>query len=103
MRAATLASTDHARRHQLEGAWVPIAASIAGSRIAVDELRVRYLLLEAGGYRIIDRSNHLVDGGRYLVKEELSPATLGIVRCSGTPRRGPRPRDLGVRGPETTR
>jgi len=69
MRAATLASTDHARRHQLEGAWVPIAASVAGSRVAVDELRVRYLLLE--------------DGGRYLVNEQLTPATLDIVGRSG--------------------
>ena len=83
MRAATLASTDHARRHQLEGAWVPIAASVAGSRVAVDELRVRYLLLEAGGYSIIDRSNHVVDGGRYLVNEQLTPATLDIVGRSG--------------------
>src|SRR5204863_344308 len=65
--AATLACADRAPRHQLEGAWVPIAASVAGSRLAVGELRVRYLLLEAGGYSIIDRSNHVVDGGRYLV------------------------------------
>jgi hypothetical protein len=63
-KAATLAPTEHAPRHQLEGAWLPIAASVAGSRVAVDELRVRYLLLEAGGYSIIDRSNQVVDGGR---------------------------------------
>jgi len=68
---------------QLDGAWVPIAASVAGSRMAADELRVRYLLLEAGGYRIIDRSNHVVDGGRYLVNEELTPATMDIVGRSG--------------------
>ena len=81
--AATLACTDHAPRGPLEGAWVPIAASVAGSRLAVDELRVRYLLLEAGGYSIIDRSNHVVDGGRYLVNEELTPATMDIVGGSG--------------------
>ena len=80
---ATLASTDHAPGHQLEGAWVPIAASVAGSRVTVDELRVRYLLLEAGGYSIIDRSNHVVDGGCYRVNEELTPATLDIVGRSG--------------------
>ena len=45
---------------QLEGAWVPIAASVAGSRMAVDELRVRYLL-----------------------NEELRPATMDIVGRSG--------------------
>jgi uncharacterized protein (TIGR03067 family) len=80
--AATVAS-DHGPRQQLEGAWVAIAASVAGSRVAVDELRVRYLLLEAGGYRIIDRSNHVVDGGRYLLNEELTPATMDIVGRSG--------------------
>ena len=62
---------------------MPIAASVAGSRVAVDELRVRYLLLEAGGYSIIDRSNHVVDGGRYLVNEELTPATMDIIGRSG--------------------
>jgi uncharacterized protein (TIGR03067 family) len=67
----------------VEGAWVPIAASLAGSRVAVDELRVRYLLLEAGGYSIIDRSNHVVDGGRYLLNEELTPATMDIVGSRG--------------------
>jgi len=81
--AATLASSDHAPHHQLEGAWVPIAASVAGSCLAVEELRVRYLLLEAGGYSIIDRSNHVVDGGRYLANEELTPATMDIVGRSG--------------------
>ena len=63
---------------------MPIAASVAGSRVAVDELRVRYLLLEAGGYSIIDRSNQVVDGGCYLVNEELTPPTMDIVG-----RRGP--------------
>ncbi|HEY0767865.1 MAG TPA: hypothetical protein VGD47_07895, partial [Steroidobacteraceae bacterium] len=70
--AATAASIDNGGRHQLEGAWVPIDAGVAGARLAVHELRVRYLLLEAGGYSIIDRSNHVVDGGRYLVNEQLT-------------------------------
>jgi uncharacterized protein (TIGR03067 family) len=78
-----MVASDHGARQQLEGAWVPIAASVAGSCLAVDELRVRYLLLEAGGYSIIDRSNHVVDGGRYLVNEELTPATMDIVGRSG--------------------
>jgi uncharacterized protein (TIGR03067 family) len=81
--AATLAATELGPRQQLEGAWVPIAASVAGSRVAVDELRVRYLLLEAGGYSIIDRSNQVVDGGRYLVNEALTPATMDIIGRSG--------------------
>ena len=62
---------------------MPVVASVAGSHVAVDELRVRYLLLEAGGYSIIDRSNQVVDGGCYLVNEALTPATLDIVARSG--------------------
>ena len=62
---------------------MPIAANVAGSRVALDELRVRYLLLDAGGYSIIDRSNHVVDGGSYRVNEEPTPATLDIVGRSG--------------------
>jgi uncharacterized protein (TIGR03067 family) len=78
-----MVASDPGPREPLDGAWVPIAASVAGSGVAVDELRVRYLLLEAGGYRIIDRSNHVVDGGRYLLNEEQTPATMDIVGRSG--------------------
>lgn len=67
----------------LEGAWVPIDASVAGSRLAVDDLRVRYLMLEAGGYRIIDRSNRVVDDGCYRVDERPAPPTMDIVGSHG--------------------
>src|SRR5258707_6888546 len=97
-----VASTDHGPRRQLEGAWVPIAASVAGSRVAVDELRVRYLLLEAGGYSIIDRSNQGVDGGCYLVNEELTPATLDIVGHSRPHARRTMRAIYGVRRDEMT-
>jgi uncharacterized protein (TIGR03067 family) len=68
---------------ELEGAWVPIDASVAGSRLPVNDLRVRYFVLEAGGYRIIDRSNQVVDGGRYLVNEGPQPRAMDIVGSSG--------------------
>lgn len=67
----------------LEGAWVPIEASVAGSQLAVGELRVRYLVLEAGGYRIIDRSNRVVDDGRYLVDDAPAPPAMDIFGHSG--------------------
>jgi uncharacterized protein (TIGR03067 family) len=67
----------------LEGAWVPINASVAGSQLAVDDLRVRYLMLEAGGYRIIDRSNRVVDDGCYRVDETPAPAAIDIVGSHG--------------------
>jgi uncharacterized protein (TIGR03067 family) len=68
---------------ELEGAWVPIDASVAGSQLPVNDLRVRYFVLEAGGYRIIDRSNQVVDGGRYLVNEGPQPRAIDIVGSSG--------------------
>jgi uncharacterized protein (TIGR03067 family) len=74
---------DKGAQRGLEGAWVPIEASVAGSQLAVAELRVRYLVLEAGGYRIIDRSNRVVDDGRYLVDESPAPPTMDIVGHSG--------------------
>jgi uncharacterized protein (TIGR03067 family) len=62
---------------------VPVAARVAQSPLVVQELRVRYLLLSSGGYRIIDRSNRVVDGGHYRVNEDHSPATMDIVGDSG--------------------
>jgi uncharacterized protein (TIGR03067 family) len=67
----------------LEGAWVPIAADVAGKSLLVGELRVKYLVLDAGGYSIIDRSNHVVDSGRYLVNAAASPPTMDIVGRDG--------------------
>ena len=67
----------------LEGAWVPIAATVAGQDLRVGELRVKYLVLDAGGYSIIDRSNHVVDSGEYLLNDAASPQTLDIVGRDG--------------------
>jgi uncharacterized protein (TIGR03067 family) len=62
---------------------VPVAASVAERPLQVEELRVRYLLLSSGGYRIIDRSNRVVDGGHYRVNEARSPPTMDIMGESG--------------------
>ena len=67
----------------LQGAWVPVAASVGGNALAVQELRVRYLLLDGGGYRIVDHSKRVVDGGAYSVNPRHSPATMDIVGRSG--------------------
>ncbi|HUL19672.1 MAG TPA: TIGR03067 domain-containing protein [Steroidobacteraceae bacterium] len=67
----------------LEGAWVPIAASVAGSALRVEELRVRYLLLHGGGYRIIDRSNRVVDRGHYRLDDARSPPAMDIMGEAG--------------------
>jgi uncharacterized protein (TIGR03067 family) len=62
---------------------VPVAASVGTSELAVAELRVRYLLLEAGTYRIIDRSNQVVDGGHYHVNSAVTPAAIDIIGDRG--------------------
>jgi uncharacterized protein (TIGR03067 family) len=62
---------------------VPIAASLGARSLEVDELRVRYLLLEADRYGIVDRSNHVVDGGCILVDEQHTPPSMDIVGRSG--------------------
>jgi len=67
----------------LEGAWVPIAATVAGQDLRVGELRVKYLVLDAGGYSIIDRTNQVVDSGQYLVNDAASPQTMDIVGRDG--------------------
>jgi len=63
----------------LQGAWAPVAVSVAGRTLEPAELRVRYLLLECGGYRIVDRSNQVVDSGHYTLNAAATPAAIDIV------------------------
>jgi uncharacterized protein (TIGR03067 family) len=67
----------------IEGAWVPVAATVAGKDLVVNELRVKYLVLDSGGYSIVDRTNHIVDSGEYLVDDGASPRTMDIVGREG--------------------
>src|SRR5579862_1002761 len=66
-------------RHALAGAWAPVAASVGGQRLEPAQLRVRYLLLEGDGYRIIDHSNRIVDSGHYTVNAHARPCAMDIV------------------------
>jgi uncharacterized protein (TIGR03067 family) len=72
------ACTPEARR-ALEGAWAPVAVSVAGQSLEPSALRVRYLLIEGEGYRIIDRSNRVVDSGHYTLNAGRTPAAIDIV------------------------
>jgi uncharacterized protein (TIGR03067 family) len=67
----------------LEGAWVPVAASLGRRDLPVEDLRVRYLLLEACHYGIVDRSNQVVDRGDYRLQAHASPAAMDIIGSSG--------------------
>jgi uncharacterized protein (TIGR03067 family) len=67
----------------LEGTWVPVAANVAGKELVVLELRVKYLVLDAGGYSIVDRNDHIVDSGEYLVDDAAFPQTMDIIGREG--------------------
>ena len=60
-----------------------MAATVAGKDLVVNELRVKYLVLDGGGYSIVDRTNHIVDSGEYLVDDGASPQTMDIVGREG--------------------
>ena len=78
-----MAASTPEQRPPLEGAWAPVAVRVAGQRLEPAELRVRYLLIEGDGYRIIDRSNRVVDSGHYTLNAGLDPAAIDIVGESG--------------------
>jgi uncharacterized protein (TIGR03067 family) len=67
----------------LNGTWVPIAADVSGQALVVEELRVSRLVLNDGGYQIIDRADHVVDCGDYRVDDSVYPQTMDIVGVSG--------------------
>ncbi len=67
----------------LEGAWVPVRATVGGCALLVDELRVKYLVLDSGGYSIIDRTNQVVDSGDYVIDDAASPQAIDIVGREG--------------------
>jgi uncharacterized protein (TIGR03067 family) len=77
------AHSENSAIRALEGVWVPVNASVAGTPLAVADLRVRYLLLEGGGYRIVDGSNRVVDGGEYHIDAAATPARMDIVGRTG--------------------
>src|SRR3569833_3379806 len=62
---------------------MPVSANVAGKDLVVNELRVKYLVLDSGGYSIIDRSNHIVDSGEYLDDDAASPQTMVNVGREG--------------------
>jgi uncharacterized protein (TIGR03067 family) len=68
---------------KLEGAWVPVAASVSGQELLVAELRVKYFVLDGHDYSIIDCSNQIVDCGEYLVNDSANPRTIDIVGRDG--------------------
>lgn len=67
----------------LDGSWVPVTAAVSGQPLDVEELRVARLVLDRGGYEIVDHANHIVDSGDYRVDETVHPASMDIIGVSG--------------------
>jgi uncharacterized protein (TIGR03067 family) len=73
----------HGTLCELDGTWVPVAAEVSGQELIVKELRVARLVLDRGGYEIIDRSDAIVDRGDFRINRGVSPPTMDIVGVSG--------------------
>jgi uncharacterized protein (TIGR03067 family) len=74
----------------LDGEWRPVAADVSGQALDVASLRVARLLIERGGYDIIDREARRVD--RY-ARSGRPPGALDLVGTDG-PANGRRLRAL---------
>jgi uncharacterized protein (TIGR03067 family) len=74
---------ENATSRGLEGAWMPVSATVSGKELVVSELRVKYLVLDGRDYNIVDRSNQVVDRGEYLVNHSAMPWTIDIVGHDG--------------------
>ena len=71
------------RDQRLDGAWLPVAAYIAGEVLPVTELRIARLLIKAAGYQILDHQQQVVDRGEIRVDIAESPSSMDIVGLEG--------------------
>jgi uncharacterized protein (TIGR03067 family) len=71
------------RDQRLEGAWLPVAAYIAGEVLPVTELRIARLLIKGAGYQILDHQQRVVDRGEVRVDIAASPSTMDIMGLEG--------------------
>ena len=67
---------------RLEGAWLPVAAYVAGEVLPVTELRIARLLITEAGYQILDHQQHVVDRGE-LRLDAASAAAMDLVGLEG--------------------
>ena len=71
------------RDQRLEGAWLPVAAYIAGEVLPVTELRIARLLIKSAGYQILDHQQRVVDRGEVHLNAAVTPCTMDIVGLEG--------------------
>ena len=67
----------------LDGAWLPVAAYVAGAVLPVEELRIARLILEYGSYRILDHAQRVVDRGEMLLDMRAIPRAMNLVGIEG--------------------
>ena len=67
----------------LNGTWVPVAACVAGRALEVAQLRVAQLIIESQHYRIVDRTDHVVDCGALQLNAAALPCALDIIGLEG--------------------
>jgi uncharacterized protein (TIGR03067 family) len=70
-------------RVRLEGHWLPVGAWVAGEVVPISELRVARLVLQAGAWRIEDKTRTAVDRGDYVLDTTASPVSLDLVGRDG--------------------
>ena len=68
---------------RLEGAWLPVAAYIAGDVLPVTELRIARLLIKSAGYQILDHQQRIVDRGEIRLDTAANPGAMDIVGLEG--------------------
>ena len=68
---------------RLDGAWLPVAAYIAGEVLPVAELRIARLLIKGGAYQILDNQQRVVDCGEMRPDPGALPCTVDIIGLEG--------------------
>ena len=71
------------RDQRLEGAWLPVAAYIAGEVLPVTELRIARLLIKDADYQIIDNQQRVVDRGEVKLDSVANPCAMDIIGLEG--------------------
>ena len=71
------------RDQRLEGAWLPVAAYVAGEVLPVAELRIARLLIKDAAYQIIDNQQRVVDRGEVKLDTTANPSTMDIIGLEG--------------------
>ena len=71
------------RDQRLEGAWLPVAAYIAGEVLPVAELRIARLLIKDASYQILDNQQRVVDRGDVRLDTVANPCAMDIIGREG--------------------